>query len=132
MLDTSEPRVVLGDLSVLQRAGVEIAGLAAFGESTKPCSAVFAATADLAYVLFTSGSTGKPKGVAMPSAPLRLLIDWHTKHPRLGQPARTLQFAPLSFDVHFQEIFSTFATGGTLVLIDEASRRDPERLLQAL
>ena len=86
----------------------------------------------LAYILFTSGSTGTPKGVAMPRGPLTRLIDWHLDHPRLARPARTLAFAPLSFDIHFQELHSTLATGGTLVLIDEAVRRDPARLLEAL
>ena len=88
--------------------------------------------ADLTYVLFTSGSTGRPKGVAMGSRPLRHLIAWHASHSRLGRPARTLQFAPLSFDVHFQEIFSTLACGGTLVLLPEEERRDPVALHAAL
>ncbi|HEU4664108.1 MAG TPA: non-ribosomal peptide synthetase [Dokdonella sp.] len=87
---------------------------------------------ELAYVLFTSGSTGRPKGVAMRSAAVGALIDWHRTHPRLGRAARTLQFAPLGFDVSFQEIFSTFATGGCLVLPDEAERRDPYALLALL
>ena len=39
--------------------------------------------------------------------------------------AHVLQNAPLSFDVSVQEIFATFADGGTLVLIDESLRRDP-------
>ncbi|HZP65431.1 MAG TPA: non-ribosomal peptide synthetase [Rudaea sp.] len=79
----------------------------------------------LAYVLFTSGSTGRPKGVAMRTAAVARLLDWHRRHPRLGNPARTLQFAPLGFDVSFQEIFSTLATGGTLILPSEIERRDP-------
>ncbi len=41
---------------------------------------------------------------------------------------RTLQFAPISFDVSFQEIFSTLCSGGTLVLINDAQRRDPKAL----
>ena len=86
----------------------------------------------LAYVLFTSGSTGRPKGVAMRRGPLARLIDWHVAHPRLGKPARTLQFAPFGFDVSFQEIFSTLASGGTLVLPSEAERRDPYALLALL
>ncbi len=87
---------------------------------------------DLAYVLFTSGSTGRPKGVAMRTAGVAALIDWHVAHPRLGKPARTLQFAPLSFDVSFQEILSTFATGGTLIVADDAERRDPWALLDLI
>ena len=86
----------------------------------------------LAYVLFTSGSTGRPKGVAMSSIAVARLISWHIVHPRLGRAARTLQFAPLSFDVSFQEILSTFATGGTLVLPTEVERRNPFALLMLI
>ncbi|MCV4600556.1 AMP-binding protein, partial [Escherichia coli] len=74
----------------------------------------------------------KPKGVAMGSVPLRHLIAWHASHPRLGRAAVTLQFAPLSFDVHFQEISSTIACGGTLVLLEETHRLDPALLVAAL
>jgi amino acid adenylation domain-containing protein len=79
---------------------------------------------NLAYVIYTSGSTGKPKGVAMPHRPLTNLIFWQLQNSVAGHGARTLQFSSLSFDVSFQEMFSTFAAGGTLVLIDDASRRD--------
>jgi amino acid adenylation domain-containing protein len=78
------------------------------------------------YIIYTSGSTGKPKGVVMPHRPLVNLLHWQ-KHV-LPAAARTLQFAPLSFDVSFQEIFSTWHAGGTLFLIDEALRRDASRL----
>nr|AQM37584.1 nonribosomal peptide synthetase [Myxococcus virescens] len=83
----------------------------------------------LAYVLYTSGSTGKPKGVAMPHRALVNLIEWQTEHAR---PLRTLQFAPLNFDVSFQETFATWCSGGTLVLIDEGTRRDPDALAEFL
>ena len=86
----------------------------------------------IAYVLFTSGSTGRPKGVAMRTRAVASLIEWHRAHPRLGAPARTLQFAPLGFDVSFQEIFSTLATGGTLILPTDAQRRDPWALLDLI
>jgi len=87
---------------------------------------------ELAYVLFTSGSTGRPKGVAMRTAAVAELLAWHRQHPRLGQPKRTLQFAPLGFDVSFQEIFSTLAAGGSLILPSDAERRDPWMLLDLL
>jgi non-ribosomal peptide synthetase component F len=87
-----------------------------------------AGPANLAFVLYTSGSTGTPKGVAMPHAALVNLVAWH-----LGdgtEPRHTLQFSSLSFDVSFQEIATTLSSGGTLVLVDDALRRDPAELLR--
>ncbi|HEX8904103.1 MAG TPA: condensation domain-containing protein, partial [Longimicrobiaceae bacterium] len=60
----------------------------------------------LAYVIYTSGSTGRPKGVAMPHRPLVNLLAWQRRDWRAPAAAVTLQFAPLGFDVSFQEIFS--------------------------
>ncbi len=82
----------------------------------------------LAYVIFTSGSTGEPKGVAMPHAPLLNLLAWQAEHSIATQGTRTLQFTPLSFDVSFQEILSTWCTGGTLVMVSDELRRDPFEL----
>ena len=79
---------------------------------------------ELVYVIYTSGSTGKPKGVELGHAGLSNLIQWQSQQPGLKQPARTLQYASLSFDVSFQELFSTWAQGGTVVLISEELRRD--------
>lgn len=131
MLEDAAPRAVLGrdaDLSALEARLGALPRLAAPRPHTQP----HAGTDELAYVLFTSGSTGRPKGVAMGPRPLAHLIDWHAAHARLGTPAVTALFAPLSFDVHFQEILSTIATGGCLVLLSEAERRDPEALRAAL
>ncbi|MES5823761.1 amino acid adenylation domain-containing protein [Streptomyces sp. RG80] len=83
-----------------------------------------------AYVLFTSGSTGRPKGVVMPHRPLVNLVEWQRASSTAGLGTRTLQFAPIGFDVSFQEIFSTWCSGGELVLIGEQDRRDPARVLE--
>ena len=83
----------------------------------------------LAYIVYTSGSTGRPKGVAMPHRPLAHLIAWQLAASAVGRGARTLQFTSASFDVAFQEIFATLAAGGSLVLVPEATRREPRGLL---
>ena len=86
----------------------------------------------LAYVIFTSGSTGRPKGVAMPHRALANLIEWQLERETFRSRAQVLQYSSLSFDVSFQEIFSTWASGGHLHLISDQHRRDPRRLLEAL
>jgi len=82
------------------------------------------------YVLYTSGSTGTPKGVSMGHAAMVNLLSWQQKNSISAVGVNTLQFAPLSFDVSFQEIFATLTTGGTLVLVDETLRIDPAKLLR--
>jgi amino acid adenylation domain-containing protein len=90
------------------------------GEQIRPDS--------LVYVIYTSGSTGRPKGTAMPHGSMVNLIEWHRSTlPAQGQ--RVLQFAALSFDVAFQEIFSTLCSGGTLVMLDDWLRRDARALM---
>jgi amino acid adenylation domain-containing protein len=132
MLFDAQPRIVLGEPQALQRLHAAVGEFPTLAQPAPPAASPQGCADDLAYVLFTSGSTGRPKGVAMGSRPLRHLIAWHAAHPRLGRAARTLQFAPFSFDVHFQEIFSTLACSGTLVLLPEAQRRDPLALHAAL
>ena len=84
---------------------------------------------NLGYIIYTSGSTGKPKGVAMSQRALVNLIMWQQEEATVGQGAKTLQFAPISFDVSFQEIFSTWYSGGTLVLVSQDVRRDSFALM---
>ena len=86
---------------------------------------------NLVYVLYTSGSTGRPKGVALPHRALVNLIGW-TGEVRPDRSLRVLQYSPMSFDVSFEELFSTWASGGTLVLIPDEMRRDPDALLTFL
>lgn len=82
--------------------------------------------ASASYVLFTSGSTGEPKGVRMHQRPLANLIAFERR--RNPAPLRTAMLAPLGFDVVFQELFGTWARGGTLIPVAEDVRRDPHAL----
>ena len=83
-----------------------------------------------AYILFTSGSTGTPKGVVMSHRALNNLITWQVQNFDHGLPARTLQFAPLGFDVSIQEILSTWCAGGSLYLIRNELRQDGSALMK--
>ena len=87
---------------------------------------------DLIYIIYTSGSTGKPKGVALRHRAIANLLAWQLPNSDCGVGDKTLQFTTLSFDVSCQEIFATLCSGGTLVMIDEDVRRDPERLAQLI
>ncbi|MGW2490901.1 non-ribosomal peptide synthetase [Streptomyces sp. NPDC001606] len=81
----------------------------------------------LAYVVFTSGSTGTPKAIGMPHRGLDNLVAW-TLASTSARPLRTLQFAPLGFDVFVQEAFTAWCSGGPLYLPAEDERRDLVRL----
>ncbi|WP_416212277.1 non-ribosomal peptide synthase/polyketide synthase [Nostoc sp. DedSLP03] len=88
---------------------------------------------NLGYVIYTSGSTGQPKGVALTQLALCNLMLWQLQNsPMSPSGVKTLQFAPVSFDVSFQEMFSTWFSGGTLLLIGEELRREPLALLGLL
>ncbi len=76
------------------------------------------------YILYTSGSTGRPKGVVVPHRTLHNLVAWHRQHHRVRAGTISLHFSPFVFDVAWQELFTTWACGGTLVLLSESCRRD--------
>jgi len=86
----------------------------------------------LAYLLFTSGSTGQPKAVAVHHQTLVNLVTWQHFQSGCGAGDRTLQFSALSFDVSLQEIFTALCGGGTLVLMDEETRRDLPTLVRRI
>ncbi|MDY7994261.1 amino acid adenylation domain-containing protein [Paenibacillus polymyxa] len=82
---------------------------------------------DLMYMIYTSGTTGYPKGVLLEHKTLVNLITHQMKYTNLLFN-KTLQFAALSFDVCYQEIFSTLLSGGILYIVDEETKQDIYKL----
>jgi amino acid adenylation domain-containing protein len=82
----------------------------------------------LVYIIYTSGSTGTPKGVMMEHRNLVNLIFYQYRHTGIDF-SRVLQFTTISFDVSFQEIFSTLLAGGVLFLVNKEVKQDIPGLL---
>ncbi len=86
---------------------------------------------DLLYVIHTSGSTGVPKGVMLEHRNLVNLIAHQYDYSNINF-AGVLQFITLTFDVSFQEIFSTLLAGGTLTLVKREERLDLPTLFRVI
>ncbi len=85
---------------------------------------------DLLYLIYTSGSTGKPKGLMIEHRNLVNLISFEFAKTNINFNSRVLQFTTISFDVCYQEIFSTLLKGGELHIIDNDKKRNIEDLLK--
>ncbi|MDB5351265.1 MAG: amino acid adenylation enzyme/thioester reductase family protein [Planctomycetota bacterium] len=83
---------------------------------------------DLAYILPTSGSTGRPKGVMLSHANAFCFLDWCDHAFDLRDDDRFSSHAPFHFDLSIFDLFASCRRGGTLVLIGEATGRDPSRV----
>ncbi|KAB7754191.1 non-ribosomal peptide synthetase [Mycolicibacterium mucogenicum] len=82
---------------------------------------------ELAYVLFTSGSTGEPKGVEVTHDAAMNTAEFLYGHFDIGPADRCLALATLECDLSVLDMFATLATGGSIVVVDEPYRRDPDR-----
>ncbi|MHA3020801.1 non-ribosomal peptide synthetase [Mycobacterium sp. BMJ-28] len=81
---------------------------------------------ELAYVLFTSGSTGEPKGVEVTHDAAMNTAEFLYRHFEIGPQDRCLALMTLECDLSVLDVFATLATGGAIVVVDEADRRDPD------
>ncbi|WP_067510180.1 non-ribosomal peptide synthetase [Actinoplanes sp. TFC3] len=71
---------------------------------------------DLAYVVYTSGSTGRPKGVMVEHRSLYNTVTAVVEPYGLTPASRVFQLCSMSFDTGVQDLFTTWAAGGTMVV----------------
>ncbi|WP_280490442.1 non-ribosomal peptide synthetase [Nocardia carnea] len=79
---------------------------------------------DVMYVIFTSGSTGEPKGVEVPHRAVAATVDAVNGRFEIGAGDRTIALSALDFDLSAYDLFGFLAYGGSVVVVDEAQRRD--------
>ncbi|GHE93986.1 non-ribosomal peptide synthetase [Streptomyces fumanus] len=86
--------------------------------------------ADTATVVYTSGSTGTPKGIVLTRGNIDQLTEWFADRVGLGPGARQFQWAHLTYDAAYIEIFSAIRSRATLVMPHPEARSDMRTVAQ--
>ncbi len=142
ILEDCQPRVILCQSTLAdsvpfdQRARTLLLDIEAERLDRFPATAPksSAGVRNLAYLIYTSGSTGRPKGVAIEHASAVAMISWARTVFSEAELAGVLAATSVCFDLSVFEIFLPLASGGTLLLVDDAlvltSPRAPELTAQ--
>lgn len=83
---------------------------------------------DLAYILYTSGSTGRPKGVTFTHDQAISFVEWCGSVFDAGPNSVFSSHAPFHFDLSILDLYYSIRQGASIVLIDEASAKNPRQL----
>jgi amino acid adenylation domain-containing protein len=83
-------------------------------------------------LVHTSGSTGRPKGIPLTHAIFAQFATWQREAFEIGPGSRVAQWAPISYDAAYTEIFAALCAGATLCLPPAGVRRDPRGMLSWL
>ncbi|MBK8563870.1 MAG: amino acid adenylation domain-containing protein [Saprospiraceae bacterium] len=85
-----------------------------------------------AYIIYTSGSTGTPKGVAISHANAINTLFAINKQLKMNELDTVFSVSSMAFDMSIPDYFLTLMTGATLILADEATKRDGFALRESL
>ena len=91
-----------------------------FSGESEARAAVAIAPRALAYVIYTSGSTGRPKGVAIEHGNAAALVHWAKGEFSPEELSGVLASTSICFDLSVFEIFVPLASGGTVILAQNA------------
>ena len=87
---------------------------------------------DLAYVMHTSGSTGKPKGVLVEQRGICNVLMAQIAAFKMTPTSRSLFYLSTSFDASLSDIGAALLSGAALVITDDATLKDGEKLTRFL
>ncbi|MBK6768912.1 MAG: amino acid adenylation domain-containing protein [Ardenticatenales bacterium] len=108
--------------------GVEVVEVAAIDRmtsipSTSPSTSPSTTPTDLAYLTYTSGTTGRPKGVMIEHRSIVHLVASDVTAFALTPDDRVAQCSSPAYDSSIEETWLAFASGATLVVLDDAAVR---------
>ncbi|MFF3072141.1 amino acid adenylation domain-containing protein [Kitasatospora sp. NPDC057904] len=83
-------------------------------------------------IVHTSGSTGTPKGIALSRAAFAQFAEWQRERFGIGPGSRIAQWAPLTYDAAYTEVFAALTAGAALCLPPGGARRDPVAVVRWL
>lgn len=84
---------------------------------------------DAAYIVYTSGSGGEPKGIVQSHAGFCQFLRWQMQRFEMGPPQRIAQWAAVTYDAAYCEIFGALCAGSTLCMATTSTRHDPTAFL---
>ena len=96
--------------------------LAKAAASTAP-TRQFIGPENLAYLIYTSGTTGRPKGVMIEHRAIANLVEANLPAFGLGPGDRVAQGSSPSYDSSLEETWLAWASGATLVVMDDQAVR---------
>ena len=85
---------------------------------------------DPVYIVYTSGSTGKPKGIVQTHGGSSQYMEWQSNQFNIQSKTRMAQWASITYDASYSEIFGALCFGATLCIAAPLDRRDPQAMAQ--
>jgi non-ribosomal peptide synthetase-like protein len=126
ILEDSAAAALLTDAAGLERARTSLFDAppqfdvtATLAPAGPPLSPAWLTPESLAYTIYTSGTTGRPKAVMIEHRSVANLVASDLEAFHLTPEARVSQNSSPSYDSSVEEIWLAFASGSTLVTMDE-------------